>query len=322
MKASSEEMAIFVAVVESGSFSRAAEQLGIANSAVSRSIKKLENKFNISLLNRTTRQLSLTREGERYFRRAQTILQEMAAAESELLESKHVPVGNLSIDAATPVLLYLLNPIIAKFRQRYPQINLSLISSETFINLIERKTDIAIRAGTLSDSTLRARPLLTSYRRIVATPAYLARCGIPRTIEDLSQHCCLGFTEPASLNLWPLNITDGELLPITASMSSNSGEVIKQLCLQDNGIACLSDFMVDDEIARGELVVLLADSTQPVGMPVSAVFYSDNAVSHRIRAFIDFISSELATDRRSTDISPSQVPDLPGSPAGSLTPAP
>lgn len=294
MKASSEEMAIFVAVVESGSFSRAAEQLNMANSAVSRSIKKLENKFNISLLNRTTRQLSLTREGERYFRRAQVILQEMASAESELLESQQLPVGNLSIDASTPVLLYLLNPFIAKFRQRYPQINLSLISSETFINLIERKVDIAIRAGTLSDSTLRARPLLTSYRRIVATPAYLAEWGTPQTIAELSQHHCLGFTEPASLNLWPLHVADGELLPVTAAMSSNSGEVIKQLCLQHNGIACLSDFMVDDEIARGELVVLLADSTQPVGMPVSAVFYSDNAVSSRIRAFIDFISSELA----------------------------
>lgn len=294
MKASSEEMAIFVAVVESGSFSRAAEQLDMANSAVSRSIKKLENKFNISLLNRTTRQLSLTREGERYFRRAQAILQEMASAESELLESQQVPVGNLSIDAATPVLLYLLNPYIAKFRQCYPQINLSLISSETFINLIERKVDIAIRAGTLSDSTLRARPLLTSYRRIVATPAYLAEWGTPETPADLSLHRCLGFTEPASLNVWPLQVADGELLPVTATMSSNSGEVIKQLCLQHNGIACLSDFMVDDEIARGELVVLLADSTQPVGMPVSAVFYSDNAVSSRIRAFIDFISSELA----------------------------
>lgn len=294
MKASSEEMAIFVAVVESGSFSRAAEQLNMANSAVSRSIKKLENKFNISLLNRTTRQLSLTREGERYFRRAQLILQEMASAESELLESQQAPVGNLSIDASTPVLLYLLNPFIAKFRRRYPQINLSLISSETFINLIERKAEIAIRAGTLSDSTLRARPLLTSYRRIVATPAYLAEWGTPETLAELGQHRCLGFTEPASLNLWPLHVADGELLPVTATMSSNSGEVIKQLCLQHNGIACLSDFMVDDEIARGELVVLLAESTQPVGMPVSAVFYSDNAVSRRIRAFIDFISSELA----------------------------
>ena len=106
MKATSEELAIFVAVVESGSFSRAAEQLGQANSAVSRAVKKLEMKLGVSLLNRTTRQLSLTEEGERYFRRVQQILQEMAAAETEIMESRNTPRGLLRIDAATPVMLH------------------------------------------------------------------------------------------------------------------------------------------------------------------------------------------------------------------------
>ena len=293
MKATSEELAIFVAVVESGSFSRAAEQLGQANSAVSRAVKKLEMKLGVSLLNRTTRQLSLTEEGERYFRNVQQILQAMAAAENEVMESKQTPRGLLRIDAATPVMLHLLMPLIKPFRERYPEMTLSLVSSETFINLIERKVDVAIRVGNLTDSSLRARPLFNSYRKIIASPDYLAARGTPQSAEDLISHVCLGFTEPSSLNRWPIAQADGQLLEITPGLSSNSGETLKQLCLTGNGIACLSDFMIDREIESGEFVELLADKRLPVEMPFSAVYYSDRAVSTRIRAFIDFLSDAV-----------------------------
>ncbi|MCL7676902.1 LysR substrate-binding domain-containing protein, partial [Klebsiella pneumoniae] len=174
-----------------------------------------------------------------------------------------------------------------------PEMTLSLVSSETFINLIERKVDVAIRAGTLTDSSLRARPLFTSYRKIVASPDYVARYGMPQHPSDLKQHHCLGFTEPVSLNTWPVSCCDGQLLEIEAAVSSNSGETLKQLCLTGNGIACLSDYMVDKEIASGEFVELLADKRLPVEMPFSAVYYSDRAVSTRIRAFIDFLSDHV-----------------------------
>ena len=293
MRATSEEIAIFVAVVESGSFSRAAEQLGQANSAVSRAVKKLESKLGVSLLNRTTRQLSLTEEGERYFRRVQVVLQEMAAAENELLESRTTPRGLLRVDAATPVILHFLMPLIRPFRERYPEMNLTLVSSETFINLIERKVDVAIRAGTLTDSSLRARPLFNSYRKIIASPDYLARHGTPQSVAELKHHQCLGFSEPVSLNTWPISCCDGQLMEIESEISSNSGETLKQLCLAGNGIACLSDYMVDKEIAEGAFVELLADKRLPIEMPFSAVYYSDRAVSTRIRAFIDFLSEHV-----------------------------
>lgn len=293
MKATSEELAIFVAVVESGSFSRAAEQLGQANSAVSRAVKKLEMKLGVSLLNRTTRQLSLTEEGERYFRRVQQILQEMASAENELMETRQTPRGLLRIDAATPVMLHLLMPLIKPFRERYPEVTLSLVSSETFINLIERKVDVAIRAGTLTDSSLRARPLFASFRKIIASPAYLKQYGIPQSTEDLKDHVCLGFSETSSLNRWPVAQADGQLYDITSGLSSNSGETLKQLCLTGNGIACLSDYMINKEIADGDFVELLADKLLPIEMPFSAVYYSDRAVSTRIRAFIDFLSEHV-----------------------------
>ncbi|AHJ75150.1 DNA-binding transcriptional regulator YafC [Kosakonia sacchari] len=293
MKTTSEELAIFVAVVESGSFSRAAERLGQANSAISRAVKKLENKLGVNLLNRTTRQLSLTEEGERYFRRVQSVLQEMAAAETEVMETKSTPRGTLRIDAATPVVLHFLMPLIKPFRERYPEINLSLVSSETFINLIERKVDVAIRVGKLTDSSLRARPLFKSYRKIIASPDYIAHHGKPETVEELRNHVLLGFTEPVSLNTWPIASADGQLFEATPDISSNSGETLKHLCLSGNGIASLSDYMIDKELASGELVDLLADQRLPVEMPFSAVYYSDRAVSTRIRAFIDFISEHL-----------------------------
>lgn len=294
MKANSDELRVFVAVVESGSFSRAAEQLEMANSAISRTVKKLENKLGVALLTRTTRQIKLTQEGETYFRRVQKLLQEMASAENALMESRDTPRGLLRVDAATPVVLHLLMPMIKPFRERFPDVTLSLITSETFINLIERKVDVAIRIGNLTDSSLRARPLFKSYRKIVASPAYLAEQGTPQRVEDLHSHQCLAFVEATRLNRWPVAQADGQMFDISPALYSNSGETIKQLALTGNGIACLSEYMVDKEIADGQFVELLADQRLPVPMPLNAVYYSEGAMNMRMRAFIDFLSAWLA----------------------------
>ncbi|MBN5450339.1 DNA-binding transcriptional regulator YafC [Serratia marcescens] len=293
MKANSDELVTFVTVVESGSFSRAAERLQQANSVVSRTVKKLESKLGVTLLNRTTRQISLTQEGENYFRQVQKVLSDMAAAENALMESRQRPQGLLRVDAATPVVLHLLTPLVAEFRERYPEMSLSLVSSENFINLIERKVDIAIRVGELTDSTLKARKLMASYRRILASPAYLAQYGAPKTVADLEHHCCIGFNDLPNLNRWPLTCADGRQLEIVPGLTTNSGETQRHLCLHGNGIACLSDFMSDEDVKRGNLVPLLVGDTLPLEMPINAVYYSDSAVSNRLRSFIDFISERL-----------------------------
>ncbi|WP_188250715.1 DNA-binding transcriptional regulator YafC [Serratia marcescens] len=293
MKANSDELITFVTVVESGSFSRAAERLQQANSVVSRTVKKLESKLGVTLLNRTTRQISLTQEGENYFRQVQKVLSDMAAAENALMESRQRPQGLLRVDAATPVVLHLLTPLVAEFRERYPEMSLSLVSSENFINLIERKVDIAIRVGELTDSTLKARKLMASYRRILASPAYLAQYGAPKTVADLEHHCCIGFNDLPNLNRWPLTCADGRQLEIVPGLTTNSGETQRHLCLHGNGIACLSDFMSDEDVKRGNLVPLLVGDALPLEMPINAVYYSDSAVSNRLRSFIDFISERL-----------------------------
>ncbi|QKJ60389.1 DNA-binding transcriptional regulator YafC [Serratia fonticola] len=293
MKANSDELITFVTVVECGSFSRAAEHLEQANSVVSRTLKKLESKLGVTLLNRTTRQISLTQEGENYFRQVQKVLSDMAAAENALMESRQRPQGLLRVDAATPVVLHVLTPLVGEFRARYPEMSLSLVSSETFINLIERKVDIAIRVGELTDSSLKARKLMTSYRKIVTSPAYLKQFGTPQSVEDLAQHCCIGFNDLPNLNRWPLACADGRQLEIVPGLTTNSGETQRHLCLHGNGIACLSNFMIDEDIQRGDLVQLLIKETLPVAIPVNAVYYSDSAVSNRLRSFIDFLSESL-----------------------------
>ncbi|WP_145538064.1 DNA-binding transcriptional regulator YafC [Yersinia kristensenii] len=299
MKANSDELITFVTVVECGSFSRAAEQLEQANSVVSRTIKKLENKLGVTLLNRTTRQISLTQEGENYFRRVQNILREMATAENEILDNQLNPKGLLRIDASTPVVLHIIAPLMAEFRQRYPLVTLSLVSSETFINLIERKVDIAIRVGSLQDSTLRAKKLMTSYRHILASPAYLKQHGTPQTTADLQHHLCLGFNDLPTLNRWPLAGADGQLYEINSDLTSNNGETQRRLCLEGNGIACLSDFMIQQDLQRGDLIPILQEHTLPVAMPINAVYYSDQAVSNRLRCFIDFINERLPLHNKS-----------------------
>ncbi|TPG96845.1 LysR family transcriptional regulator [Haemophilus haemolyticus] len=293
MKTTSEELTVFVQVVENGSFSRAAKQLSMANSAVSRVVKRLEEKLGVNLINRTTRQLRLTEEGSQYFRRVQKILQEMAAAEAEMLAVHEVPQGILRVDSAMPMVLHLLVPLAAKFNERYPHIQLSLVSSEGYINLIERKVDIALRAGELDDSGLRARHLFDSHFRVVASPEYLSKHGTPQSTEDLANHQCLGFIEHTFLNTWAVFDAQGNPYKISPHFTASSGEILRSLCLSGCGIACLSDFLVDNDIAEGKLIPLLTEQTSNKTLPFNAVYYSDKAVNLRLRVFLDFLAEEL-----------------------------
>lgn len=293
MKTTSEELTVFVQVVENGSFSRAAKQLSMANSAVSRVVKRLEEKLGVNLINRTTRQLRLTEEGLQYFRCVQKILQDMAVAEAEMLAVHEVPQGILRVDSAMPMVLHLLVPLAAKFNERYPHIQLSLVSSEGYINLIERKVDIALRAGELDDSGLRARHLFDSHFRVIASPDYLAKHGTPQSTEALANHQCLGFTEPNSLNTWAVLDAQGNPYKISPHFTASSGEILRSLCLSGCGIACLSDFLVDNDIAEGKLIPLLTEQTANKTLPFNAVYYSDKAVNLRLRVFLDFLVEEL-----------------------------
>ena len=294
MKTNSDELELFVAVVDEGSLRQAAENLGVDNAVVSRRLKRLEEKLATTLLNRTTRRLSLTEEGQWFYQEAVTVLNQMAQAEAALIARKAEPEGILRVDAATPFILHQLIPLISEFRRRYPRIELHLDSSDGFINLLERRVDVAIRIGELTDSGLRAMPLGSSRLRLLAAPDYLARYGIPAAITDLQHHTLLGFTGSENLNWWPLVHDQGDRLAIKPQLRASSGETLRQLAIAGEGIACLSDFMTTDDRQSGRLVEILADFNSGARRPVNAVFYSDAQRNPRLRVWLDFMKEKLA----------------------------
>jgi DNA-binding transcriptional LysR family regulator len=197
------------------------------------------------------------------------------------------------VDAATPFLLHVLIPLVAGFRQRYPQIELELTSNEQNIDLLEQRTDLAIRIGALRDSSLHARPLGCSPVRMLASPAYLAARGMPQTPAELEGHDLLGFTQLEHLNTWPLRHALGDGLPITPTLRASSGETLRQLALAGAGLASLSDFMTEQDRASGALVEVLADWRVDRRQPINAVYYRNTALAARITCFLDYLAEHM-----------------------------
>ncbi|MCQ0032281.1 LysR family transcriptional regulator [Burkholderia glumae] len=302
MKTSTEELQTFVAIIDSGSITAAAEQLGQTVSGVSRALNRLERKLGVTLLRRTTRSSQLTDEGELLLARAREILQAVEEAETAVSLGRVEPAGRLRVDAATPFMLHAIVPRLPAFTARYPDIALELSNNERFIDLIEQRIDIAIRIGALPDSTLHARPLGSSPLHVLASPAYLAAHGTPHSVADLARHRLLGFSDIETLNRWPLHLRadgsgngsdDGTGLAITPAHTASSGETLRHLGLAGIGIVCLSGFMTADDIAAGRLVPLLTELMTDYRQPVNAVYYRHAALTGRVQGFLDFLSQHV-----------------------------
>lgn len=293
MQTTLDEMQAFVAVVDTGSITAASELLGLTVSAVSRALGRLEKKLRTTLLRRTTRRLELTEEGAAFLRHARAILASVNEAEEQMAARRLRPAGRLRVDAATPFVLHVLVPLIEGFRARYPDVELELHSNEGIIDLIEKRTDVAFRIGALKDSTLHARSVGASRVRVLASPAYLERHGMPSGPDPLGRHALLGFTQPETLNDWPLRDADGGILHIQPTIASSSGETLRHMALAGLGIVCLSDFMTREDRRAGRLVPLLAESTLDVRQPIHAVYYRNTALASRITCFVDHVVGEL-----------------------------
>ena len=221
----------FAAVIDAGSFSAAAQRLDQTPSGVSRAISRLESQLGMTLITRTTRRLDLTEEGQWLLARTRAILADLQDTEEQLAARLLQPSGWVRVNAATPVLDHLIAPLAADFMDAYPLVRLELASGETVIDLIEERADLAIRIGPLADSTLNARRLGNSRLRLLASPAYLARHGVPDSIKALAGHRLLGFPAPASHNLWPLPQQGGDGLPVQAAIAASSGETLRHLAI-------------------------------------------------------------------------------------------
>ena len=294
MKTTLDELQAFVAVVDTGSITAASELLGLTISATSRTLGRLEEKLQTTLLRRTTRRLELTEEGATFLQHARAILVSVDEAEELMSARRANPSGRLRVDAATPFTLHVLVPLLESFRAQFPAVELELNSNEGIVDLIEKRTDVAFRIGALKDSTLHARPVGMSRIRVLASPAYLKRHGRPRLLQELDKHTLLGFTQPDSLNDWPLRALDGEKLRIQPDMAAFSGETLRHMALADLGIVCLSDFMTREDRASGRLVQLFTKQTLDVRQSISAVYYRNTALASRITCFVDHVVKAVA----------------------------
>lgn len=289
--AKTEDLEMFLMVVDSGSFSAAANLLDQQVAKVSRAVSRLENTLQCTLLNRTTRRLELTEEGHTFIKYARDGLNTLQTGEEAIKLLKQAPSGKLRIDAASPFVLHQLVPLIAEFNQQYPHITLDITSHDSIIDLLEHKTDLAIRIGELKDSNLHAKKLGVSKLHLVASPSYLKHTPAISRTSDLKQHRLIGFTDSPKLNNWPLKSPTTLNFGLTAS----SGETVRQLCLANQGVALLSHFMIGDDLKSGKLIEILPGSISTPNNReiVQAVYYKNSAVSSRIMAFLDFIKPLL-----------------------------
>ncbi|MGP4864303.1 LysR family transcriptional regulator [Psychrobacter sp. T6-5] len=289
--AKTEDIEIFLTVVDTGSFTGAANVLNQQVAKVSRAVSRLENTLQCTLLNRTTRRLELTEEGHVFIRYAREGLNTLYTGEEALKLLKQAPSGHLRIDAASPFVLHQLTPLVGEFVQQYPHITLDLTSHDNIIDLLEHKTDLAIRIGDLKDSNLHARLLGKSKLRLVVSPEYLYQHNEVAHIDDLSTHKLIGFNDASKLNSWPLKTP----VKLNFHMTGSSGETLRQLCLNHQGIALLSHFMIGEDLKSGRLVEVLPEAiVRPNNREaIQAVYYKNSAVSSRILAFLDFIQPRL-----------------------------
>ncbi|MEX3897088.1 LysR substrate-binding domain-containing protein [Paraburkholderia sp. BR10954] len=305
MKTSTDELLVFVTVIDSGSITAAAEKLGQTVSGVSRALTRLEQKLDTALVRRTTRRLHLTEEGDAFLRRARAILDALEEAEESVARGRQRPSGRLRVDAASPFMLHCVAPHMTAFSALYPEIRLELTSNERIVDLLEQKVDIAIRIGALQDSTLHARALGESRLRVLASPAYLAEHGEPATLDALRTHRLIGFTAPEHLNRWPLRErgrgtkrvkgqrNEAALLKIEPSLTASSGETLRQLALSGWGIACLADFMTASDVRDNRLVPILGNLLVDERQPVHAVYYQSASLAGRVQCFLDFIAARV-----------------------------
>ena len=293
MDINSDDLKTFITVIDSGTLSAASVHLGQTTSGVSRALSRLEDKLATSMLTRTTRRMEPTEEGHLFLERARAILGAMEEAEETIRIRRQKPAGRLCVDAASPFMLHCVVPHLAEFRALYPDIKLELSSNDQIADLIEHRTDVAIRIGALTDSTLHARALSSSPLYVLASPEYLARHGTPQKPEDLAGHSLAGFAQYEQGNSWPLRHATGNSLQITPSISASSGETLRQLALAGQGIVCLADFMTRADLDAGRLVKVLEDSYTGYRQQIHAVYYRNTQLAQRISCFLEFLQRKL-----------------------------
>jgi DNA-binding transcriptional LysR family regulator len=279
-------MEVFVAVVDAGSFTAAADTFGISAVMVGKHIRELEERLGARLLARTTRTQRLTEIGHHYAERCRQILADIRAAESGAEAMRSTPRGALRISAPVSFGTLRLAPAMTEYLALYPDVHLDLNLNDRMVDLLEEGYDAAIRIGELSDSSLIVRPLMSYRMMICASPDYLKRAGVPRTPDDLAAHQCLDFTPLNRRVRWNLNGTESEFP--ASRFRSNNGQALRMAALRGYGIVLQSELLLGEDVAAGRLVALLEDYL-PAPRPVSLLYPRDQLATPRMTTFIEFM---------------------------------
>ena len=284
------EMAAFVRVVDSKGFSAAAEGLGLTPSAVSKLVTRLETRLGVRLLQRTTRALHLTEEGEVFYAAAQRIVGEIETLEDQITGHSGTPQGLLRVTTSLAFASHQLAPVLSEFLARHPLVQLDLLPTDRVIDMVEEGVDIAIRIGRLADTSFMARKIGEDKRLICAAPSYLARHGTPRRPEELARHNCIVSRERAYLNRWPFKI-DGQVseIEVGGRVAISEGEMQMQLALQGIGIARLTRLTLARAIRDGALVPLLDDFSADEPVAIHAVYPHRRHLAAKVPAFVNFL---------------------------------
>ncbi len=289
------DIVVFTKVVETKSFTGAADALGLPKSTVSRKLAQLEERLGVRLVQRTTRKLALTEIGEAYYDRCARIVSDLAAAEQLVTDMQSTPRGRLRVTATVDFSTQYVGAIVSDFIMQHPDINVELEAGDRIVDLIEDGYDVAIRfsMGPLPESTLIARKLCDIALVLVAAPSYLEKHGLPKTVEELDEHDHVLFTPNSRSQSWTLtNGTATHEFGRPARFASNNYGAVRDVAVAGGGITLIQDFMVYDYVASGKLVRVLPEWTTGV-IEVHAVYPARQNLPPRLTLFLDHMAKAL-----------------------------
>jgi len=291
-------MRVFAQVVDSGSFAKAADRLGLSTSAASRQVADLETHLQTRLLNRTTRRVGMTESGRAFYERAVQLLADLEEAEQEASRTAAVPRGTIRLTAAVTLGVRHLAPLIAAFLARHPGVAFDVSLSDRIVDLVEEGFDLGVRVGTSGTASLAARKLGETRLLVCASPDYLAAHGRPQVPEDLERHNCFTYEYVSPRDQWRFRDASGRecAVRVKGNLHSNNGELHAEAAAGGIGIAFEPDMILAPYVRDGRLVPLLADYLLPP-MPIYAVYPSRKHLSAKVRVFIDFLVERLAQAR-------------------------
>ncbi len=284
-----ERMAVFARVVEAKSFSAAALRLGLSKSLVSKHVTQLEKSVGARLLNRTTRNMSLTEAGAAFYEHCARIVEELAEAKLAVGRLHSEPRGMLRISSSVAFGRLHVAPAVAEFLAAYPDVRIDMVTTDRFVDLAEEGYDLVVRIMSEPALNVVARKLAAVHRKMCATPEYFARKGVPQTPGDLERHNCLTYTSVNPQDSWRLRGPDGDIsIRSSGNLRLNDDDALAEAVLRGLGIALLPTFIIGKELQSGRLQSVLSEYI-PLERNIYAVYLPTRYVSAKVRVFIDYL---------------------------------